>query len=356
MQNTIQRLYIILFAVAICSAGKVGAQQDYHFSQFFAAPITYNPATAGAFEGDFRGMLNYRNQYSALSEPFRTMGFAADMPIKLTNESFDRNFLGAGLQVISDNSGTLNFNTLHIAGSVSYAIDLGGTNTNPHFVAFGLQFGYMQRSLDFNNATWENQWTGAGFNQGLASGELYQGMMSEDNILLGAGATWFKSFGEYIRLIAGAALLNANSPQVQLLGDESALFRKYIVHAGMSITEEGSFVTFLPNMFLMFQGPNQIIDIGSEIEFSLWDRTQFTDFRNNMSTNVGAYYRWDDAIYFIGRLNYYDFSLGISYDFTTSGLANGNNGQGGVELVLGYRTRFTGPGTKRQKLINSKGL
>ncbi len=335
---------------------RLSAQQDYHFSQFFAAPITYNPAMAGAYEGDFRSMLNYRNQYSALSQPFRTMAFTADMPIKISQEERDQNFLGAGLQVISDNSGTLDFNTLHVAGSLSYALDLGGTSSNPNFIAVGLQFGFMQRTLDFNNATWETQWNGIGFDPSVNSQEGYRGIMQENNLLLGGGATWFKSLDETTRLVVGAALLNANAPRVEMLGEENALLRKVVFHAGMSIEREEAMMTFLPNMFVMFQGPNRIIDIGSEVEFSLWDRTQFTDFRNNLSTNVGAYYRYQDAIYFIGRVNYYDFSLGISYDFTTSGLNRGNNGQGGVELVLGYRTRFSGPGTGRQKLTKSKGL
>jgi type IX secretion system PorP/SprF family membrane protein len=349
--------YRILGIALMLASLPVVAQQDFHFSQFFAAPITYNPATSGAFEGDFRATLNYRNQYSALSSaPFQTMGFTADMPIKLSNETYDRNFLGAGIMVINDNSGTVNFNTLHAAGNIAYAIDLGGTNTNPHFMSVGLQVSYIQRTIDFNKASWESQWTGIGFNQGLPTGENYQGKMNESAVSLGAGFSYFRSFNEDTRLLGGVAILNANAPEIQLLGTENNLFRKYVMHAGMSIARPESYITFLPNLFVMFQGPNQIIDIGSEVEFSLWDRTQFTDFRNNLSTAVGAYYRYKDAIYFIGRVNYYDFSLGISYDFTTSNLNKGNSGQGGVELVLSYRTLFNGPGTNRQKLINSKGL
>jgi type IX secretion system PorP/SprF family membrane protein len=355
MIRKLPSLFILVFCLA--SFESAWAQRDYHFSQFFAAPITYNPSTAGAFEGDFRAMANYRNQYSSLtSQPFRTTAFAADMPIKVTNDDRDLNFLGVGLHVVSDNAGLLDFNTLHIAGSVAYSIDLGGSVSNPSYISGGLSFGYTQRSINFGNGNWENQWEGVGFNPALSSGEAFSGVMTEDNILLGAGVTWFQSFDENTRLIMGASLLNANAPDVQLIGDENTLFRKVVYHAGMTISGDGSYVTFLPNLFMMFQGPNTIIDLGSEIEFSLWDRTQFTDFRNNLSTNVGAYYRYKDAIYFIGRVNYYDFSLGISYDFTTSSLSRGNNGQGGVELVLGYRTRFTGPGTGRQRLINSKGL
>lgn len=348
----------LLQAVFICLLvpGFLAAQQDYHFSQFFAAPITYNPANSGAFQGDIRGSLNYRSQYGSIANPFETFAFTADAPIKLTNEAYDKNFLGVGLSVINDNSGIVGFNNFMINGNVSYAIDLGGTDQLPHFLSLGLQIGYMQRSLNLNSASWESQWTGVGFNQGLDSGEPVSGTISESNIDLGAGVSWYNAINEGTTLLAGAAVLHGNAPQVDILGSEEALMRKYVGHFSMAINPEGSQVTYLPNLFVMFQGPNRIVDVGSEVEFSLWDRTQFTDFRNNLSTNFGAYYRLQDAIYFIGRLNYYDFSIGVSYDFTVSKLSQNNNGRGGVELVLSYQTRFSGPGYDRQKLIKSKGL
>ena len=210
--------------------------------------------------------------------------------------------------------------------------------------------------MNFANSTWETQWTGVGFNQGLPSREAYTGELSTYNVTLGAGVSWYNAINDNTRLLAGGSVLHANRPDMELLGEEDGLYRKYIGHVGMAVAPSTQSVVYYPNIFVMFQGPNRIIDIGSEVEFTLWDRTEFTDFRNNLSTNVGAYYRYQDAIYFIGRVNYYDFSLGISYDFTASQLSENNNGQGGVELVIGYRTRFTGPGTNRQKLIRSKGL
>jgi len=333
------------------------AQQDYHFSQFFASPITYNPATAGAFESDIRAMVNYRSQYGSLSNnPFKTLAFTADAPIKLTTDAYDKNFLGVGLAVVNDNAGIVDFNNFSISANAAYAIDLGGTDINPHFISVGIQIGYIQRSLNLNAGSWENQWNGTGFNLGVPSGESVSGTINETNIDLGGGVAWYKSFGDYSRLLLGASVLHANKPKVDILGSDEALMRKYIGHASMAVTPEGSQVTYLPNLFIMFQGPNRIIDLGSEIEFSFWDRTEFTDFRNNLSMNIGAYYRYKDAIYFVTRANYSDFSLGISYDFTASKLSENNNGQGGVELVLTYRKSFSGPGTNRQKLIRSKGL
>lgn len=351
-----KKLLLSTFSFALIGL-TASAQQDYQFSQFFSSPISYNPANAGAFEGDFRSTLNYRSQYGALSDqPFTTIAFAADAPIKLSKNAYDKNFLGVGLLVTNDNTGDISMNTFQVAGNVAYALDLGGTNNNPHFLSLGLQIGYMQRSQDLSKVVWENQWNGVGFNQGADSRENQQGKLTEGNVDVGGGISWYNSIQSNLKILLGASVLHANRPQVDVLGNNQALMTKFTGHASMAYAPENSQVTYLPNVFVMFQGPNRIIDVGSEIEFSLWDRTKFTDFRHNLSTNIGAYYRIQDALYFIGRVNYHDFSVGVSYDFTTSQLSEYNSGRGGVELVLSYRKSFSGPGTNRQKLIKSKGL
>jgi len=347
---------IILTILSVIFLLKLNAQQDFHHSQFFTSPITYNPANSGAFDADIRGALNYRNQYSSVSEPYTTMGLSVDAPIKLSNDAYDQNFLGLGLTVVNDNAGVIDFNQFYVAGSGAYAIDLGGTEERPHFISVGLQVAFIQRSMNFGNATWENQWTGTNFNQGIASFEDYTGQLTESNVSVGGGVSWYNAYSDNARILVGAAVLNANRPSLELLGRTDDLYRKFTGHVSMAVAPEKQSVIYYPNLFVMFQGPNRIIDIGSEIEFAIWDRTDQTNAKNNLSTNLGAYYRFQDAIYFIGRLNYFDFSFGISYDFTASQLTENNNGQGGAELVLTYRTLLSGPGSSRQKLKRSKGL
>jgi len=41
----------------------VSLAQDPNFSQFFASPLTLNPALTGKFDGNFRLAGNYRNQW-----------------------------------------------------------------------------------------------------------------------------------------------------------------------------------------------------------------------------------------------------------------------------------------------------
>mgnify|MGYP000412431138 CR=1 FL=1 len=71
MQKRFTQLLVVLF---IMMSQQVFAQ-DMQFSQFYASPMNLNPAMTGVFEGDFRAVVNYREQYNSILDihPFRTI-------------------------------------------------------------------------------------------------------------------------------------------------------------------------------------------------------------------------------------------------------------------------------------------
>ena len=64
--------YILLLITPILNA------QDVHFSQYYNTPAFVNPANVGAFNGDLRGIINYRNQWSSIDSPFETAAFSLE--------------------------------------------------------------------------------------------------------------------------------------------------------------------------------------------------------------------------------------------------------------------------------------
>ena len=61
--------------------------QDRLFSQFYASPLTLNPALTGAFEGKFRVSSIYRDQWrKALDEPYQTFSSALDLRWRMGKE------------------------------------------------------------------------------------------------------------------------------------------------------------------------------------------------------------------------------------------------------------------------------
>ena len=54
--------------------------QDPHFTQYFASPLTLNPALTGLTQGDLRLAANYRSQWSSVSSnPYVTGTISFDM-------------------------------------------------------------------------------------------------------------------------------------------------------------------------------------------------------------------------------------------------------------------------------------
>ena len=51
------------------------------FRQFFASPLTFNPAFTGKIDGDFRVAGNYRNQWPTINRAYNTTTFSVDFPI-----------------------------------------------------------------------------------------------------------------------------------------------------------------------------------------------------------------------------------------------------------------------------------
>src|SRR5260221_14089349 len=52
--------------------------QDIHFSQFFNAPLSRNPALAGIFTGDVRVQGVYRGQWNSVTNAYKTGSLDAE--------------------------------------------------------------------------------------------------------------------------------------------------------------------------------------------------------------------------------------------------------------------------------------
>ena len=63
----------ILFAILSSLLINVLVAQDPHFSQFYASPLTLNPALTGKFDGTFRLAANYRNQWPGIYGTYVTV-------------------------------------------------------------------------------------------------------------------------------------------------------------------------------------------------------------------------------------------------------------------------------------------
>src|SRR5882724_12757700 len=95
----------LLFNLAVCVAlVNVSTAQDPNFSQFFASPLTLNPALTGKFDGVYRVAGNYRNQWPTINNAFTTMTASIDFGI-LKKSIPETDQFGVGIMGFSDKSG-----------------------------------------------------------------------------------------------------------------------------------------------------------------------------------------------------------------------------------------------------------
>src|SRR3954470_17952749 len=153
MRNTVL-LIILLCHVFLAKA------QDPNFSQFFASPLTLNPALTGKFDGVFRVAGNYRNQWPTINNAFTTYTISADGGI-LKNRIPEFDQFGVGVMAFSDKSGNgvLQNNFLALSTAYHKALDENGYNQ----IGLGFQGTYVNKRLDITKVYFADQLTALGF-------------------------------------------------------------------------------------------------------------------------------------------------------------------------------------------------
>src|SRR6476661_3545528 len=130
--------------------------QDPHFSQFFASPLTLNPAFTGKFDGSWRLAANHRDQWPSIPKAYVTSSFSLDFPILKKNlPEFD--VFGVGVSGVTDASANSQLKLNYGSVSMSYhkALDENGYNT----IGAGFQGTYNSMNLDISKLTFEDMLT-----------------------------------------------------------------------------------------------------------------------------------------------------------------------------------------------------
>jgi type IX secretion system PorP/SprF family membrane protein len=145
------------FYLAVVLLG-VGCQslvaQDPVFSQPYLSPVYLNPAATGAGENDLRVSLLHRRQWLTIPSQFN-----------YTTLSVDKFFpsIKGGLGVMATDASEGYLKRTGVYGSYSYTICSGEPNiarnevSQTWFVSGGLQFGMVQRRLDYSKLVFSDQ-------------------------------------------------------------------------------------------------------------------------------------------------------------------------------------------------------
>ena len=325
-------LWIIVVVVALS-----GVAQDMHFSQFNQAPLYANPAFTGAFVGDQRVILNYKDQWRSIGVPYRTAAISLDAG--LFKRKWKTAYLGAGLAVFNDRAGDTKFGLTQVNLSASGIVYINDKN----HLSLGLQGGYAQRSVDKDAMRWDEQFNGDYYDQSLASGEstVFEPYGFGD---LSAGFLWNFSApasnvvkNNPLKWNVGVAFFHLNKPKQKFYStNRDVLYAKMVVHGGGYVGLAHTKLALLPSIFYQRQGKSDELDIGMMVRFQLKEESKLTGLIKETAIRIGGYYRLQDAVIPAFIIEFANFALGVSYDFNVSTLSAASNAQGGIEISLKY--------------------
>jgi type IX secretion system PorP/SprF family membrane protein len=325
----------IALPVAMLVASMAHAQ-DIHFSQYYSAPLTINPALTGGFAGDYRAGANYRSQWASVTVPYRTFDIYGDL--NLGRRFLARNFWSIGANVIADRAGDGDLSVTKFMASGAYHLLLDETKN--HDFSFGLQAGWVQKSVDFSKFYFDNQWSDVGFDTGLPSGENFiKGNFGFADVA--AGISYAYSGPKRLAANAGFSVFHLNRPIDSFYGTDNRLGMRPVFNAGISYKLSDA-TTVSPSVFYQSQKKAQEWLAGAMIRYNL--RGSNDPYVTTGSLYAGLYGRFGDAFIPVIGYEYRNWRLLMNYDVNTSALKPATNGQGAFEISLVY----TGTSKKNQ--------
>lgn len=327
---------ILVLSFVLIALGRLVAQ-DRQFTQFYASPLTLNPALSGLFDGKYRVGTVYRDQWRGLLEqPYQTFSFGADLRLEPFRVSKDK--VGTGLVFFRDKINALDFSTTQIAISGAYHKSLNPESSQ--YLSMGVQVGLTQRNVNYETLTFQDQWNGVtGYS--LPSAER----LPENNFGyndLSTGINYTAQFENKTSVFVGGSFYHFNRPNVSFYkGDDLPkikLFPRYSAQLAMNFPINKAHTIFMsPRLVATLQGPHMTANAGTNFKVTI-------DKALGTSLHIGSWLRPVknetgfnlDAVVMMAGLEYNNIMVGVSYDLNLPTLKNYRRSQNVFEISLIY--------------------
>lgn len=268
------------FATVCCWA------QDPKFSQYFAAPLSLNPAFTGFFDGDYRIAANTRQQWGNLGDPYNTYSVSGDVKF-VEDENFTNSYFSVGLSGLFDESLNNALKSQYISASVSYYQYFD----EEHRFKFGLapQVSYVSKYLDYNKLTFASQYNGGGFDTSMPN---YLDLKNDKTAYfdLNIGANFAANF-ENVSLAVGYAQYHLTKPKDALLNSSREFVSaRHSVNFGMLYFLNDYTDLNITGVYNV-QNMNKDTILGTVLGLKPGDETK-------MKLNFGLWYKFNEASFF----------------------------------------------------------
>jgi type IX secretion system PorP/SprF family membrane protein len=338
-------------------AGLVGNAQDIHFSQYYASPLTLNPALTGKFDGFARVDGIYRGQYYGLDQSssiYRTPAISADF--SLLKDKMNGNALGVGVSVVNDAQSSTGgkINQTEIALDLGYTINLDKRKKTQ--LSIGLE-----PSLTMKNVSGNYEYPMA-FDNNL----LYQTSSQYNETLAQPKKMYFNfDYGvffnqnpiDWMTYYIGFSMKNVARPQTAVIitnNPDGKLNFLYLVHGGFEFTVAKKW-TLIPGFLYQNEAKANEANAGLTVGYDVMDKdkngirqkaTIFFGLWNRMGNDVGSAFQYRNITPKIG-FDYRKFRVDFAYDISMGNIASDAHNVPGIyrpqayELAISYI--FGGP-------------
>jgi type IX secretion system PorP/SprF family membrane protein len=321
------RIFLLL-----CLLSDVVCAQDPSFSQFFASPLTLNPALTGKFNGDLRVAGNYRNQWPTVNNAYITSTVSIDLPIFQDKiREGDRWAIGVMGMTDKTANGILTSNYFALSTAYHKTIDENGLHT----IGVGFQGSYANKTLDGPRLHFLDGLQVDGTWLPSASEPVNLEVVTASYFDMNAGLLYNGSLNGSNEVYFGVSMYHINQPKESFLGvDNITVPSRLTVHGGGYFPSESTGKTWYLSAVYNRQATASELEFGGALELSA-----STDENKPVNVYIGSWARinnvTDAIIPYIG-LDYGSFNLGMSYDVNISAFKVASQSQGGIEISLIY--------------------
>jgi type IX secretion system PorP/SprF family membrane protein len=301
--------------------------QDINFSQFYELPLLRNPALAGHFEGDVRITSAFRTQWNSVTVPYRTGALGAEWR-RSVGESF--NFISLGCQATYDIAGDSRLSRTQVLPVLAFHKSL--SDEREAYLTFGAIGGLVQQRFDPAGLRFSDQFVNGAYSATNPTREVFtqQKVTYAD---ISAGLSLSGTLGEDARCYIGGAIFHLSEPKVAFSAlNDVRLNRKYAMNFGLS-APFSNYDRIIVYGDVFIQGGNRLFQGGILL------RKDLPDYSDELPVSIyfGGFYRGNDALVPVVRLDYRKFGFGLTYDVNVSKLKDVSHSRGGLELTLSFR-------------------
>jgi type IX secretion system PorP/SprF family membrane protein len=315
--------------------------QDINFSQFYELPLLRNPALAGKFRGDIRATSAYRSQWNSVTVPYRTQALGVEMKYAVSPSSDD--YVSLGMQITNDVAGDSKLGKTQLLPMFAYH-KLLNTYRNT-YLSVGFLGGAAQQRFDPTGLTFDDQFVAGAYSPTNPTHQTF----TNTNVIYwdaAAGITYSSETTGGTQYYIGAAYFHLSQPKVAFNPtNDMRLNRKIVLNLGLS-TPVGEYNTLVFYGDYFTQGGNSQAQGGVLYRHDV----VMADELENTSFSIGAFYRVNDAVVPVVKLDYRKLGVGLTYDANINKLKQASNGRGGFELTLSFKSFLNIRNTSADKM------